>query len=102
MRSSIGDILPIQTHSVGMMLSSCFTGGNIMLCSCFAGGNIDAEDSLGDNALTIAGKFGHKACERHLFLFRWQERAKQIRTQVSSQYTGYSFFLVAESYKYSC
>ena len=37
---------------------------------------------FGDNALTIAGKFGHKGCERHLFLFRWQQRAKQIRSQV--------------------
>ena len=52
-----------------------------VLCCC-AGADIDAEDEFGDNALTIAGKFGHKGCERHLFLFRWQQRAKQIRAQV--------------------
>ncbi|XP_046328632.2 ankyrin repeat, SAM and basic leucine zipper domain-containing protein 1-like isoform X1 [Haliotis rufescens] len=43
------------------------------------GANIDAEDDDGNNALTIADKFGHKSCERHLFLFRWQQRAKKLR-----------------------
>ena len=27
--------------------------------------------------MTVAEKFGNKVCERHLFLFRWQQRAKQ-------------------------
>lgn len=43
------------------------------------GADIDAEDEAGESALTIAAKFGHKTCERHLFLFRWQERAKRTK-----------------------
>ncbi|XP_041375849.1 LOW QUALITY PROTEIN: uncharacterized protein LOC121388539 [Gigantopelta aegis] len=42
------------------------------------GGNIDAEDSEGHTPLTIANKFGHKVCERHLFQFRWQGRANKM------------------------
>lgn len=41
------------------------------------GANIDAADHDGSTALQTAVKFGHKGCERHLFLFRWQQRAKQ-------------------------
>ncbi|ESO82737.1 hypothetical protein LOTGIDRAFT_73337, partial [Lottia gigantea] len=40
------------------------------------GAQIDAEDDSGQTALSIADKFGNKSCERHLFLFRWQQRAK--------------------------
>ncbi|XP_013419849.1 uncharacterized protein LOC106180414 [Lingula anatina] len=43
------------------------------------GSNINAADQFGDSALQIATKFGHKGCERHLFLFRWQERAKKTK-----------------------
>ncbi|KAK6185952.1 hypothetical protein SNE40_008079 [Patella caerulea] len=41
------------------------------------GAQIDAEDDSGQSALSIADKFGNKSCERHLFLFRWQQRAKK-------------------------
>ncbi|XP_052816488.1 ankyrin repeat and SAM domain-containing protein 4B-like isoform X2 [Mya arenaria] len=43
------------------------------------GADIDAEDDRGQTALTIAASFGHKTCERHLFLFRWQQRAKRTK-----------------------
>ena len=32
---------------------------------------------MGDTALAIAERFGHKDGARHLFLFRWQVRAAQ-------------------------
>ena len=41
------------------------------------GADIDAADNNGETPLTVAETFGNKVCERHLFLFRWQQRAKQ-------------------------
>ncbi|CAH1780417.1 unnamed protein product [Owenia fusiformis] len=46
------------------------------------GANINEVDINGDTALDISNFFGHKGCERHLFLFRWQERAKQSRKKI--------------------
>ena len=57
-----------------------------------SGANIDAEDENGDTALTIANRFGHKDCERHLFLFRWQQRAKQTRAQVQHEMFAHQYF----------
>ena len=31
------------------------------------------------NALDIAEKYGHKTCARSLFMFRWQQRAKNVK-----------------------
>ncbi|KAL5021775.1 hypothetical protein ScPMuIL_000930 [Solemya velum] len=53
--------------------------GNIVDLLLERGANIDAEDEDGQTALAIAAKFGHKSCERHLFLFRWQQRAKRTK-----------------------
>ena len=55
------------------------------------GADINAEDEHGDTALTIAGKYGHKDCERHLFLFRWQQRAKQTRTQAPHEMFAHQY-----------
>lgn len=52
---------------------------NLLDVFALAGANIDAEDEDGKTALAIAATFGHKSCERHLFLFRWQQRAKRTR-----------------------
>ena len=36
-------------------------------------------DKFGMNALDIAEKYGHKTCARSLFMFRWQQRAKNVK-----------------------
>lgn len=39
---------------------------------------IDAIDKMGDTSLSVAAKLEeHKSCECHLFLFQWQECARQ-------------------------
>ena len=56
------------------------------------GADIDAEDEDGETALSIAAKFNHKSCERHLFLFRWQERAKRTRPSTQPDRMAHQFF----------
>lgn len=56
------------------------------------GADIDAEDEHGETALTIAAKFGHKTCERHLFLFRWQERAKRTKPSEEPAMKAHQYF----------
>ncbi|XP_021343788.1 uncharacterized protein LOC110443733 isoform X2 [Mizuhopecten yessoensis] len=56
------------------------------------GADIDAEDEDGATALSIAAKFGHKSCERHLFLFRWQERAKRIQKSDDPDRMAHQYF----------
>ena len=56
------------------------------------GADIDAEDDHGESALTIAAKFGHKTCERHLFLFRWQQRAKRTKPSAEPNRMAHQFF----------
>ena len=58
----------------------------------FTGADIDAEDNEGETALSIAAKFGHKTCERHLFLFRWQERAKRSRPSAEPPLMAHQYF----------
>jgi hypothetical protein len=57
-----------------------------------SGADINAEDEYGDTALTIASQFGHKACERHLFLFRWQQRAKQMASARPREMFAHQYF----------
>lgn len=56
------------------------------------GADIDAEDESNQTALSIAAKFGHKTCERHLFLFRWQERAKRTRPSAEPPRMAHQYF----------
>ncbi|XP_053402143.1 uncharacterized protein LOC128557808 isoform X2 [Mercenaria mercenaria] len=56
------------------------------------GADIDAEDESGATALTIAARFGHKTCERHLFLFRWQERAKRTKPSAEPPKMAHQYF----------
>ena len=58
----------------------------------FAGANINAADRNGDTALTVASQFGHKGCERHLFLFRWQERAQTVKPNVEHEMFAHQYF----------
>ena len=62
------------------------------MCVLFTGADIDAEDESGQSALTIAAKFGHKTCERHLFLFRWQERAKRTKPSAEPPRMAHQYF----------
>ncbi|XP_033110010.1 uncharacterized protein LOC117111224 [Anneissia japonica] len=39
------------------------------------GAKIDSPDNEGKNPLVLAGLWGHKSCERQIFLFQWQQRA---------------------------
>lgn len=39
------------------------------------GADVNETDTLGETALAIAEKFGHKDGARQLFLYRWQVRA---------------------------
>ncbi len=57
-----------------------------------SGADIDAVDKFGDSALAVASKFGHKGCERHLFLFRWQQRAKKMKPQLEHEMFAHQFF----------
>ncbi|XP_060575576.1 uncharacterized protein LOC132733022 isoform X3 [Ruditapes philippinarum] len=56
------------------------------------GADIDAEDESGASALTIAARFGHKTCERHLFLFRWQERAKRTKPSAEPPRMAHQYY----------
>ncbi|KAK3086422.1 hypothetical protein FSP39_018250 [Pinctada imbricata] len=66
--------------------------GNIVDILLESGADIDAEDDEGETALSIAAKFNHKSCERHLFLFRWQERAKRTRPSAQPKRMAHQFF----------
>jgi len=39
------------------------------------GADVNAVDADGQTAVQLAGQFGHKACERQLVQFVWQQRA---------------------------
>ncbi|XP_022097468.1 ankyrin repeat domain-containing protein 60-like [Acanthaster planci] len=39
------------------------------------GATIEDPDNDGKNPLVLAGLWGHKSCERQIFLFQWQQRA---------------------------
>ena len=56
------------------------------------GADIDASDKFGDTALSISNKFGHKGCERHLFLFRWQQRAKDMKPLAEQGRFAHQYF----------
>lgn len=45
-----------------------------------AGELIKTEDNLGKTPLLLASEWGHKSSERRLFLFQWQVRASQMKT----------------------
>ncbi len=47
-------------------------------CQTFTGADIEVSDAFGDSPLSIASKFNHKGCERQIFLFSWQQRAKKV------------------------
>ncbi|KAH3772477.1 uncharacterized protein LOC127845705 isoform X2 [Dreissena polymorpha] len=66
--------------------------GNIVDLLLEHGADIDAEDETGQNALNIAAKFGHKTCERHLFLFRWQERAKRTKPSAEPPLMAHQYY----------
>ncbi|KAJ8302991.1 hypothetical protein KUTeg_019387 [Tegillarca granosa] len=66
--------------------------GNIVDALLERGADIDAEDEEGESALSIAAKFNHKSCERHLFLFRWQERAKRTNPSEEPDRMAHQFF----------
>ena len=55
------------------------------------GADIDAVDKKGENALAAACRFDHKDCERHLFLFRWQQRAKHMKPQEVRELFAHQF-----------
>jgi hypothetical protein len=50
-----------QNHILGILLKN--------------GADIKAIDSDGQTAISLANQFGHKACERQLVQFTWQQRA---------------------------
>jgi len=56
------------------------------------GADIDEVDQFGESALAVAMRFGHKGCERHLFLFRWQQRAKQIKPAIEHELFAHQYF----------
>ena len=46
----------------------------------------------GNDALSIAAKYNQdKTCERHLFLFRWQQRAKQTKKSAEPERMAHQF-----------
>lgn len=56
------------------------------------GADIAARDVDGNDALGIAAKYNQdKTCERHLFLFRWQQRAKQTKKSAEPKRMAHQF-----------
>uniref|UniRef100_A0A1I8I1S6 ANK_REP_REGION domain-containing protein n=1 Tax=Macrostomum lignano TaxID=282301 RepID=A0A1I8I1S6_9PLAT len=55
--------------------------GDIINLLLESGADVDLEDKNGQNPLAVAAEFGHKGCERRLFMFRWQQRAKSAKPQ---------------------
>lgn len=39
---------------------------------------MDAEDEEGETPMDVAVRYGHKKCERHLFMWQWQQRARRV------------------------
>ena len=39
---------------------------------------VDAEDEEGETPMDVAVRYGHKKCERHLFMWQWQQRARRV------------------------
>ncbi|XP_052063178.1 uncharacterized protein LOC127702912 isoform X1 [Mytilus californianus] len=57
-----------------------------------SGSDIGARDVDGNDALGIAAKYNQdKTCERHLFLFRWQQRAKQTKKSAEPERMAHQF-----------
>lgn len=66
----------------------------VQLCTLthISGSDIGARDDDGNDALTIAAKHNKdKTCERHLFLFRWQQRAKQTKKSAEPKRMAHQF-----------
>lgn len=59
---------------------------------CLLGANIDAEDNFGETALSTATYFDHKDSERHLFLFRWQQRAKESKPRMQHEMFAHQYY----------
>ena len=57
-----------------------------------SGADIDAEDNFGETALSTATHFDHKDSERHLFLFRWQQRAKVTRPRTQHEMFAHQYY----------
>jgi hypothetical protein len=56
------------------------------------GADIAARDVDGNDALGIAAQYNQdKTCERHLFLFRWQQRAKQTKKSAEPKRMAHQF-----------
>ena len=56
------------------------------------GADIDAEDNFGETALSTATYFDHKDSERHLFLFRWQQRAKETKPRTQHEMFAHQYY----------
>lgn len=39
---------------------------------------MDAEDEEGETPMDVAVRYGYKKCERHLFMWQWQQRARRV------------------------
>jgi len=48
------------------------------------GADVNAVDGDGQTAVQLAGQFGHKACERQLIQFTWQQHAASDRLRRQS------------------
>ena len=49
-------------------------------------------DHFGDTALAVASKFNHKGCERQIFLFSWQQRAKTLKPPKEHELFAHQYF----------
>ena len=56
------------------------------------GADINAVDQFGDTALAVASKFNHKGCERQIFLFSWQQRAKNLKPAKEHELFAHQYF----------
>ena len=80
------------SNSIGNTLELLHSCTKLSIHALSPGADIDAVDQFGDSALAVASRFGHKGCERHLFLFRWQQRAKKIRPHVEHEMFAHQYF----------
>ena len=83
------DVNAVTPHGRTALLVAASRGhGDVMDALLEHGADSDVVDVDGETPSSIAIKHGHKDCDRHLFMFRWQQRAKKRLQQKKMSKSG--------------